>query len=151
MNHICYEDENSQYITIGSIEKSFGSQQWDVTFATGALLATDLTSEISTTLKKAHDFIKSLQVKDNPSFDFQSMHHHISKGAWAFSDHDHGWQVSDSTAEGLKCCLLLSMMPHEIVGQKMELEQLNNAVNVVLSVQILNPIEFFEDIVIEHE
>ncbi|GKB62622.1 beta-amyrin synthase [Tanacetum coccineum] len=150
--------------------QSFGSQQWDVTFATGALLATDLTSEIGTTLKKAHDFIKASQVKDNPSDDFKSMHRHISKEAWTFSDQDHGWQVSDSTVEGLKCCLLLSMMPPEIVGQKMELKQLNNAVNIILSMQskngglpawepagaskwleILNPTEFFEDIVIEHE
>ncbi|PWA39260.1 beta-amyrin synthase [Artemisia annua] len=208
MNHIHYEDENSRYITIGSVEKalcmlacwiedpngvcfkkhlaripdylwvaedgmkmqSFGSQIWDVILTTGALLATDLTSEIGTTLKKAHDFIKASQVKDNPSGDFKRMHRHISEGAWTFSDQDHGWQVSDSTAEGLKCCLLLSMMPPEIVGQKMELEQLNNAVNIILSLQskngglpvwepagaskwleILNPTEFFEDIVIEHE
>lgn len=30
------------------------------------------------------------------------MYRHISKGAWAFSDKDHGWQVSDCTAESLK-------------------------------------------------
>ena len=30
------------------------------------------------------------------------MHRHISKGSWTFSDQDHGWQVSDCTAEGLK-------------------------------------------------
>ena len=39
---------------------------------------------------------------DNPSGDFKSMHCHISKGSWTFSDQDHGWQVSDCTAEGLK-------------------------------------------------
>lgn len=47
-----------------------------------------------------------LQVKDNPSGDFKSMHRHISKGSWTFSDQDHGWQVSDCTAEGLKVCNL---------------------------------------------
>ena len=30
------------------------------------------------------------------------MYRHISKGSWTFSDQDHGWQVSDCTAEGLK-------------------------------------------------
>ena len=30
------------------------------------------------------------------------MYRHISKGAWTFSMQDHGWQVSDCTAEGLK-------------------------------------------------
>lgn len=45
--------------------------------------------------------ILDLQVKDNPSGDFRSMYRHISKGAWTFSDQDHGWQLSDCTAEGL--------------------------------------------------
>ncbi|EEF25234.1 cycloartenol synthase, putative, partial [Ricinus communis] len=98
------------------------------------------------------------------------MFRHISKGSWTFSDKDHGWQVSDCTAESLKCCLLISMMPSKIVGEKMEAEKLYDAVNIILSLQSknggltpwepassklwlqwLNPVELFEDIVIEHE
>jgi beta-amyrin synthase len=30
------------------------------------------------------------------------MYRHISRGSWTFSDQDHGWQVSDCTAEALK-------------------------------------------------
>ncbi|KZV26777.1 Beta-amyrin synthase [Dorcoceras hygrometricum] len=150
--------------------QSFGSQEWDTGFAIQALLACNLTDEISETLKKGHDFIKKSQVKDNPRGDFRSMYRHISKGSWTFSDQDHGWQVSDCTAEGLKCCLLLSMLPPEIVGEKMEPEGLYNAVNILLSLQskngglaawepagasdwleLFNPTEFFADIVIEHE
>jgi hypothetical protein len=61
------------------------------------------------------------QVTENPSGDFKSMHRHISKGAWTFSDQDHGWQVSDCTAEGLKVTnsigyeqlnLLISLLIH---------------------------------------
>ncbi|KAL2511284.1 Beta-amyrin synthase [Abeliophyllum distichum] len=150
--------------------QSFGSQEWDTGFAIQALLASDLTEEIGQTLMKGHDFIKKSQVRDNPSGDFKAMHRHISKGSWTFSDQDHGWQVSDCTAEALKCCLLFSMMPPEIVGPKMETERLYDAVNILLSLQskngglaawepagasewleILNPTEFFADIVIEHE
>ncbi|KAK9281096.1 hypothetical protein L1049_003989 [Liquidambar formosana] len=150
--------------------QSFGSQEWDTGFAIQALLASNLTDEIESTLNKGHDFIKNSQVKDNPSGDFKSMYRHISKGSWTFSDQDHGWQVSDCTAEGLKCCLLFSMMPPEIVGEKMEPERLYDSVNVLLSLQskngglaawepagaqewleLLNPTEFFADIVIEHE
>ncbi|KAL4565299.1 hypothetical protein LXL04_029387 [Taraxacum kok-saghyz] len=208
MKHIHYEDENSRYITIGSVVKvlcmlacwveepngvcfkkhlaripdyiwvaedgmkmqSFGSQGWDASLAIQALLATDLTDEIGSTLMKGHKFIKASQVKDNPSGYFKSMHRHISKGSWSFSDQDHGCQGSDTTAEALKCCLLFSTMPPEIVGEKMKPEQLNDAVNVILSLQskngglaswelagssewleIFNPTEFFADIVIEHE
>lgn len=150
--------------------QSFGSQLWDASLAIQALLATDLTHEIGPILKKGHDFIKVSQVQDNPSGDFKSMYRHISKGSWTFSDQDHGWQLSDCTTEGLRCCLLLSTMPTEIVGQKLQDEQLSDALNIILSLQskngglaawepahtstwleILNPTEFFEDIVIEHE
>jgi len=41
-------------------------------------------------------------VVDNRSGDFESMFHHISKGAWTFADRDHGLQISDGTAECLK-------------------------------------------------
>ncbi|KAH0982201.1 hypothetical protein GBA52_009378 [Prunus armeniaca] len=115
--------------------QSFGSQQWDTGFAIQALLASNLTDEIGPTLARGHDFIKKSQVKDNPSGDFKSMHRHISKGSWTFSDQDHGWQVSDCTAEGLKCCLLLSTMRPDIVGEKMEPQRLYDSVNVLLSLQ----------------
>ncbi|KAK3427918.1 hypothetical protein EUGRSUZ_F04043 [Eucalyptus grandis] len=131
--------------------QSFGSQEWDTGFAIQALLASNMTEEIGPVLARGHDFIKKSQVKDNPSGDFKSMHRHITKGSWTFSDQDHSWQVYDCTAEGLKCCLLLSMMRPEIVGEKMEPEKLYDAVNILLSLQLLNPTEFFEDIVLEHE
>lgn len=151
--------------------QSFGSQEWDCGFSVQALLASNLSlDEIGPALKKGHFFIKESQVKDNPSGDFKAMHRHISKGSWTFSDQDHGWQVSDCTAEGLKCCLILSTMPPEIVGEKMDPERLFDSVNVLLSLQskkgglaawepagaqdwleLLNPTEFFEDIVVEHE
>ncbi|KAL8254469.1 hypothetical protein R6Q59_032690 [Mikania micrantha] len=175
MKHIHYEDENSHYLTIASVEKtlcmlacwvedpngvcfkkhlaripdyiwiaedgmkmqsSAGSQEWDAGLAIQALLATDLTNEIGPTLKKGHDFIKASQVKDNPSGDFKLMHRHISKGSWTFVNQDHGWQVSDCTADGLKCCLLFSMMPPEIVGKEINFEQLKDAVNIILSLQV---------------
>jgi beta-amyrin synthase len=150
--------------------QSFGSQQWDTGFAVQALLACNLLEETGETLRKGHDFIKNSQVKENPSGDFRKMFRHISKGSWTFSDQDHGWQVSDCTAEGLKCCLMLSQLPPEIVGSKHEAERLYDAVNVILSLQsengglsawepakggawleFLNPTEFFADIVVEHE
>ncbi|XP_074268298.1 beta-amyrin synthase-like isoform X2 [Silene latifolia] len=176
MNHIHYEDENSRYITLGCVEKvlcmlacwvedpngicfkkhlarvpdyiwiaedglkmqSFGSQIWDTTFAVQALIASNLSlDDIGPALKKAHFFIKESQVKDNPSGDFQSMHRHISKGAWTFSDQDHGWQVSDCTAEGLKS-KNGGVTAWEPASGHAWLE-------------LLNPTEFLEDIVTEHE
>ncbi|KAI9192493.1 hypothetical protein LWI28_023582 [Acer negundo] len=82
--------------------QSFGSQMWDAAFAIQAILSTNLSEEYGPTLCKAHNFIKASQVRENPSGNFTAMYRHISKGAWTFSTQDHGWQVSDCTAEGLK-------------------------------------------------
>nr|ACH88048.1 beta-amyrin synthase [Nigella sativa]ACH88049.1 beta-amyrin synthase [Nigella sativa] len=150
--------------------QSFGSQNWDTGFALHGLLASNLHDEIWDTLNKGHDYVKQSQVKDNPSGDFRSMHRHLSKGSWTFSDQDHGWQVSDCTGEGLMVCLLMSQLSPEYVGPKMEPEGLYDSVNILLSLQskngglaawepvsapewleVINPTEFFQDIVIEHE
>ncbi|KAF3617591.1 Beta-amyrin synthase [Capsicum annuum] len=150
--------------------QSFGSQTWDTCLAIQALLASEMYDEISDTLRKGHNFLKKSQVKDNPSGDFKGMYRHISKGSWTFSDQDHGWQASDTTAEALRCCLLFSTMPSELVGPAMESARLYDSVDVILSLQskkggvaawepagaseyleLLNPTESFADIVIEHE
>ncbi|KAE8038274.1 hypothetical protein FH972_010800 [Carpinus fangiana] len=187
MKHIHYEDEISRYITIGCVEKvlcmlacwvedpngdyfkkhiaripdyiwvaedgiklqGFGSQVWDTSFAIQALLASNLTDEIGPTLTKGHDFIKKSQT---------------------FSDQDHGWQVSDCTAESLVCCMLFSMKPPKIVGEKMDPERFYDSINVLLSLQsknggislweparaqkwleLLNPVEFVSDVIVDHE
>nr|WRO65026.1 beta-amyrin synthase [Neoalsomitra integrifoliola] len=152
--------------------QSFGSQSWDISFAMQAMLATNLHHEFSDTLKKGHEFIKKSQIRENPSGDFKKMYRHISKGSWTFSDRDHGWQVSDSTAENLMCCLILSTMPSELVGDPMEPQCFFDAVNVLISLQVkngglgaweptetvsrpwierLNPVEFLEYSVMEIE
>ncbi|KAG8489951.1 hypothetical protein CXB51_016051 [Gossypium anomalum] len=109
--------------------QGFGSQVWDTSFLLQALLASNLYDEIGLTLMKGHDFLKNSQVRDNPSGDFKRMFRHISKGSWTFSDGDHGWQVSDCTAESLKCCVNFALMAPEMVGNKMEDEQFYDAVN----------------------
>ncbi|KAJ9548501.1 LOW QUALITY PROTEIN: hypothetical protein OSB04_021044, partial [Centaurea solstitialis] len=150
--------------------QSFGSQMWDAAFAIQAILSCNLAEEYGPTLKKAHDFVKSSQVQDNPPGDFSKMYRHTSKGGWTFSMQDHGWQVSDCTAEGLKVALLYSQMSPELVGEKLETERLYDSVNVILSLQSenggfpawepqrayswlekFNPTEFFEDVLIERE
>ncbi|CAH8305156.1 unnamed protein product [Eruca vesicaria subsp. sativa] len=144
----------SDYIWVaedGLKMQSFGSQLWETGFAIQALLASDLCDETDEVLRRGHNYIKISQVRENPSGDFKSMYRHSSKGAWTFSDRDHGWQVSDCTAEALKCCLLLSIMPADVVGQKMDPEHLYDSVNLLLSLQLLNPTEFFANVMSEGE
>ncbi|XP_011034491.1 PREDICTED: lupeol synthase-like isoform X2 [Populus euphratica] len=175
MDHIHYEDESSRYITIGCIEKpldmlacwvedpngdyfrrhlarikdyvwlgedgikmqSFGSQVWDTSLALQALIASNLSDETGPALKEGHSFIKNSQVTENPPGDFRRMFRHISKGSWTFSDKDHGWQVSDCTAESMKS-KNGGVSAWEPAGSGLWLEW-------------LNPVEFLEDLVVEHE
>ncbi|XP_050384315.1 cycloartenol synthase isoform X2 [Argentina anserina] len=190
MQHIHYEDENTRYICIGPVNKVLnmlccwaedpnseafklhlprlhdylwiaedgmkmqgynGSQAWDTSFAVQAIISTDLVHEYGPTLRKAHEYIKD------------------SQGAWPFSTADHGWPISDCTAEGLKAALLLSTLPTETVGESLDIQKLYDAVNVTLSLQnedggfatyeltrsyrwleLINPAETFGDIVIDY-
>ncbi|RDX83501.1 Cycloartenol synthase, partial [Mucuna pruriens] len=211
MEHIHYEDENTNYICIGPVSKVMvlnmvccwlenpnseafkchiprikdylwlaedgmkmqgynGSQLWDAAFSVQAILAANREDEYGSMLKKANNFIKCSQVTENSSGNPSYWYRHILKGGWTFSTADHGWPVSDCTAEALKVAILLSNMPFETVGRAMEKEQLYDAINWILSIQNknggfasfeltrsyewlekLNPAETFENIMIDHQ
>ncbi|CAI0456095.1 unnamed protein product [Linum tenue] len=112
-----------------------GSQAWDTSFAVQAILSTNLIEEYSSSLKKAHTYVKNSQVLDDCPGDLDYWYRHISKGAWPFSTADHGWPISDCTAEGLKAALLLSQMPSELVGEPLKAQRFYDAANVILSLQ----------------
>ncbi|GFS43140.1 camelliol C synthase 1 [Actinidia rufa] len=151
--------------------QSFGSQVWDTSLATQALVASNMVDECGDALKKAHFYVKESQIKQNPSGDYEAMYRQFTLGAWTFSDQDQGWVVSDCTAEALKCLLILSQMPPEIAGEKADIQRLYEALNVLLCIQspdtggfsiwevvvplpalqVLNPSEIFADIVVETE
>eukprot|EP00261_Vitis_vinifera_P036673 XP_019077916.1 PREDICTED: cycloartenol Synthase isoform X2 [Vitis vinifera] len=151
------------------MQGSNGTQLWDTCFAVQAIISTNLCEEYGLTLRKAHQFIKNSQVLEDCPGDLKFWYRHISKGAWPFSTADHGWAVSDCTAEGLKAVLLLSKLPLETVGEPLDMEKLFDAVNVILSLQnadggfasyeltrsyrwveLINPTETFGDVVIDY-
>ncbi|XP_031373980.1 cycloartenol synthase-like isoform X2 [Punica granatum] len=208
LEHIHYEDENTQYLCLGPVNKMLnmicswvedpksaaykrhlsrikdylwlaedgmkmqgynGSQLWDVTFAVQAILSTGLVDEYGSTLKKAHDFIKNTQIRENSSGDLSQWYRHISGGGWPFSTPDNGWPVSDCSSEGLKAALLLSKMLPNAVGDAITEDRLYDAVNLVLSLQnknggfasyeltrsytwleMINPAEIFGNIMIDY-
>nr|AFS49705.1 cycloartenol synthase [Paris polyphylla var. yunnanensis] len=146
-----------------------GSQLWDTAFTVQAIIPTNLSEEFGPTLRNAHEYIKNTQVLDNCPGDLSFWYRHISKGAWPFSTADHGWPISDCTAEGLKAALLLSRISPKSVGDPIDAKWLYEAVNVILSLmnkdggfatyeftrsyawlELINPAETFGDIVIDY-
>ncbi|KAF5175701.1 Cycloartenol synthase, partial [Thalictrum thalictroides] len=146
-----------------------GSQMWDTAFAVQAIISTKLFKEYGPTLRKAHDFIKASQVLDDCAGNYKLWYRDISKGAWTMSTADHGWPVSDCTAEGLAAALMLSEIHSEFVGDPLSASRKFDAVNVILSLQntnggfapyeltrsyswleLINPAETFGDIIIDY-
>ncbi|KAJ9691016.1 hypothetical protein PVL29_013268 [Vitis rotundifolia] len=148
---IHWEDKNSRYITQGCVEKGIGSQLWDTSLCIQAIPESGMVDEYGTTLKKAYNHYHTkfkLQCQENPSGDYRSGYHHLSKGAWTFSDRNHGWQVSDCTSKALRYLMhiplfffpqvlpLLSQFPKELVGENAEPQHLFDAVNFLFSLQL---------------
>ncbi|XP_047307880.1 cycloartenol synthase-like [Impatiens glandulifera] len=209
MQHIQYEDENTNFICLGPVNKALnmvcrwvedpnseanklhlsrvkdylwmaedgmkmqgynGSQLWDTTLGVQAILATNLVDEYGSMLKKAHSFIKVSQVRINCPGNLSSWFRHISRGGWPFSTTDNGWPVSDTTAEGLTAALMLSRLSSTVAGEEMAIDQLYDAVKLILSLQnsnggfasyeltrssawleMINPSETFGDIMIDYQ
>lgn len=85
------------------------SQLWDTAFGIQAALAAQPHVGPEATapyLTEAHRFLRDSYLHSDPP---QREDHYRcpSKGGWPFSDQDHGWPITDCTAEGLKCALLL--------------------------------------------
>ncbi|KAM4113419.1 hypothetical protein ACJW30_05G218800 [Castanea mollissima] len=137
MQHIHYEDENTRYICIGPVNKVLNmlcSWAEDPNLEAFKLHLPRIFDYlwIAEDGIKAHDYIKDTQVLEDCPGDLNFWYRHISKGAWPFSTADHGWPISDCTAEGLKAVLLLSTFPSETVGKSLDLKRLYDAVNVLL-------------------
>ncbi|OIW01585.1 hypothetical protein TanjilG_23896 [Lupinus angustifolius] len=168
MQHIHYEDENTQYICIGPVNKVLNMVCCWLEDPNSEAYKCHL-SRIKDYLWVAEDGMK-MQVRRNSSGNPSEWYRHISKGGWPFSTRDNGWSVSDCSAEGLKVAILLSNMPFETVGKAIETEQLYDAVNYILSLQNpsggfasyeltrsyswlekINPTETFGDIMIDYQ
>lgn len=144
-----------------------GSQLWDTAFSIQAILETGLEHSYIKNLNSAYNFLEISQVLEDVR-DHIKFYRHISKGGWPFSTRDHGWPITDCTAEGIKSSLLL----HEqifISPQTITSDRLEYAIDFLLSIQNkdggwatyelqrssswiewLNPAEVFQGIMVDY-
>jgi squalene/oxidosqualene cyclase-like protein len=140
------------------------SQLWDTAFAVQAICATGRVNAALATVEKAHGYIEKNQVlEDVPQR--ETYYRDASKGGWPFSDHNHGWPISDCTAEGLKCAIALSPWVQEPIDD----QRLGDSVDLILEwqnsdggwptyekartfscMEAFNPSLIFADIVVDH-
>jgi cycloartenol synthase len=125
-------------------------------------------AEVKATLARAYKYIDDTQISEDVP-ERAKFFRHISKGGWPFSTKDHGWPISDCTAEGLKAALAIRHSGVKPAGGFISDERLYDAVEVILSFQNgdggwatyelnrgwdwyewFNPAEVFGDIMIDY-
>ncbi|MBE2247880.1 MAG: terpene cyclase/mutase family protein [Candidatus Competibacteraceae bacterium] len=144
-----------------------GSQLWDTAFAAQAMLEFPQSKIVRDSLHSIYHFIELSQIKEDP-VGTKEFFRHRSKGGWPFSTIEHGWPITDCTAEGLK--VSLKMHAKGIKGkEEISKERLVWAAEMLLSFQNadggwasyektrapkwlewLNPAEVFGDIMIDY-
>eukprot|EP01133_Synstelium_polycarpum_P014997 gene14997-17733_t len=108
-----------------------GSQLWDTAFTIQAFVESGIAHQFPNTMKLANHYLDISQVPDNaPQMD--KYFRHISKGAWPFSTVDHGWPISDCTAEGVKAAISVRSLPFIT---PISHDRLAEGINVILSLQ----------------
>jgi lanosterol synthase len=89
-----------------------GVQCWDTAFAIQAVMDAGLAEDpkYKKMLTKALEFLEDQQIRENVD-DQAICYRQQRKGAWAFSNKDQGYAVSDCISEALKSVLLLQRTP----------------------------------------
>ncbi|MCK5889413.1 MAG: terpene cyclase/mutase family protein [Methylococcales bacterium] len=143
-----------------------GSQLWDVSFTTRAILESDIAKQFQPTIEKSYHFIEKMQILEQHST-HEEFFRHPATGGWPFSTVEHSWPIADCTAEGLSTAFAIhhSGLVNPVINER----RLKLAVDVLLSFQNkdggwasyeltrapkwlekLNPSEIFADIMIDH-
>lgn len=89
-----------------------GVQTWDTAFAVQAVMDAGLTEEPRwrSMLLKALEFLDNHQIRED-IHDEKPHYRQRRKGAWAFSNKDQGYAVSDCVSEALKAVIILQSTP----------------------------------------
>jgi lanosterol synthase len=150
-----------------------GSQLWDTAFAAQAITECRMHQHFRRVLERAYHYVDISQIQTETE-NREKFFRHIQIGGWPFSTLEHGWPITDCTAEGLKATLRLheafSQLPngHSSIS-KISTDRIFAAVNIILSFQnrngswatyeltrgpawleLLNPSEIFGGIMIDY-
>ncbi|MBS1683655.1 MAG: terpene cyclase/mutase family protein [Bacteroidetes bacterium] len=136
-----------------------GSQLWDTAFAMQAVAEAGMDAEFPQMIQRGHAYVDTNQIRGEV-VDREKFFRHTQIGGWPFSNVDHGWPITDCTAEGMKTYML---------NPDVDPDRLYQAVNVILSyqnpdggcasyeltrspqwVELLNPSEIFGNIMIDY-
>lgn len=186
LNHVARLDDYLWLAEDGLKMQGYnGSMFWDTCFATHAVANTIVAARrpglgvalgdaevgaMEGSLRRAAVFVDDMQVRENVR-DRGLFFRDGSDGGWPFSTRDHGWPISDCTAEGIKAALLLQHHGHGLGEARISQARIEKAVVIILDLQnvttdhgwasyelnrgyawyeLLNPAQVFGDIMIDY-
>ena len=143
-----------------------GSQLWDTVFAAQALIESNKVEEFPEMANKIYHFLDVSQVQEDVR-DREKFFRTVSMHGWPFSTRDHGWPITDCTAEGLKSSILLNQ--YDVISNRnIQEDRMPGAIDFLLQMQnidgswasyeekrgpkwmeMLNPSQIFGDIMVE--
>ncbi len=147
-----------------------GSQLWDTAFAVQAITEGRLEREFPAPLEKAYRYLEMTQVREDVPRR-KRFFRHASAGGWPFSTLDHGWPITDCTAEGVSATLKIHEADLQLAAStpRISKERLRQAIDLILSFQnkdggwatyelqrgpswleLLNPSEVFGGIMVDY-
>jgi squalene/oxidosqualene cyclase-like protein len=106
------------------------SRLWDTAFAAQAIAEAPPSARSCSTLEAAFEYLEANQVLEDVP-ERERCFRHESRGGWPFSSREHGWPISDCTAEGLKACLAIEAR----TGRSLPRWRLDAAAELILSLQ----------------
>lgn len=144
-----------------------GSQLWDTAFAAQAILENPkLAAHFKPALQKAYSYFDVTQIREEVR-DRELYFRHLSVGGWPFSTVDHGWPITDCSAEGFKVSLALNQSG--LIHPTIDNERLKRTIDLILSFQnksggwasyelmrspgwleLINPAEIFGGIMVDY-
>uniref|UniRef100_A0A0E0LBN1 Uncharacterized protein n=1 Tax=Oryza punctata TaxID=4537 RepID=A0A0E0LBN1_ORYPU len=150
MEHIYYEDENTQYIGLCPVTKEDGTktkiydgaQNWEIALVVQSFCSTDLINEYGPTIERAHRYIKNAQVYCSGS---SKIILRIKVIGFAIQQKVHGHCQLQITAGARvivlpkhlrSAILMLSKFSPSLVGEPMEKDRVHDTVDFLLSLKV---------------
>lgn len=148
-----------------------GAQFWETAFTMNAINESEVGKDYAASLAKLYEFIDLSQIQEGIPED-KLFFRHQNEGGWPFSTVEHGWPITDCTADGIKTVV----KQHQFTTNSqldfqptITEERLRKAVDLVLSfqgkdggwasyekrrapfwIEALNPSEIFGEIMVDY-
>lgn len=111
-----------------------GSQLWDTAFATQAIIESGMSKHFSATMERSYHYLDYTQIKNEPR-QHEKYFRHASVGGWPFSTLQHGWPITDCTAEGISATIAIHRQKLNNIIPKINNDRIKKACDLILSFQ----------------